>query len=79
MTFALIRRAQPLQLRQSRISRQPVQRGQILYSWHLSFVPFFYEANETLGVQSIIINNKSNPLLPQYYLLYDTAKGKATN
>ena len=40
--------------------------------------PFFNEANETLGVQFMIINNKSNPLLPLLLFIIDLFYCKAS-
>ena len=78
MTFALFTRAQALCRVQLRTSQPPFQRALIPYSWHLSFVSLFNEANETLGVQLIVINNKSNPLLPLilFIITYKRFNGK---
>ena len=78
MTFALVTRAQALCRVQLRTSQPPSQRALIPYSWHLSFVSLFNEAHETLGVQLIVINNKSNPLLPLilFIIYYKRFNGK---
>ena len=69
MTFAF-KRAQALCREQLRISPLPCQKALIPYAWHLALFSFFTRPTRILGVQSIAINNKSNPLLPQYYLVY---------